>query len=158
MLCIGDAAHAMSPIGGVGVNLAIQDAVAAANALIPPLRQHRLQLKHLLSVQRRREFPTRAIQFLQIKMSQRKPGERRAAGGSRLIARVGNSRWLPRLFGRIIGLVFVVKRRDILKINSLYSSVPASMRFIHVHRPSGIAGRFNAGARYRHPHLSRALR
>ena len=82
---------------------AIQDAVAAANALIPPLRQHRLQLKHLLSVQRRREFPTRAIQFLQIKMSQRKPGERRAAGGSRLIARVGNSRWLPRLFGRIIG-------------------------------------------------------
>lgn len=63
VLCIGDAAHAMSPIGGVGVNLAIQDAVAAANALIPPLRQHRLQLKHLLSVQRRREFPTRAIQF-----------------------------------------------------------------------------------------------
>ncbi len=83
VLCIGDAAHAMSPIGGVGVNPAIQDAVAAANALIPPLRQHRLQLKHLLSVQRRREFPTRAIQFLQIKMSQRKPGERRAAGGSR---------------------------------------------------------------------------
>lgn len=39
-------------------------------------------------------------------MSQRKPGERRAAGGSRLIARVGNSRWLPRLFGRIIGLGF----------------------------------------------------
>ncbi|HAU95098.1 MAG TPA: hypothetical protein DCX33_04010, partial [Serratia marcescens] len=63
-------------------------------------------LKHLLSVQRRREFPTRAIQFLQIKMSQRKPGERRAAGGSRLIARVSNSRWLPRLFGRIIGLGF----------------------------------------------------
>ncbi len=113
MLCIGDAAHAMSPIGGVGVNLAIQDAVAAANALILPLRQHRLQLKHLLSVQRRREFPTRAIQFLQIKMSQRKPGERRAAGGSRLIARVGNSRWLPRLFGRIIGLVFAAKRRGI---------------------------------------------
>lgn len=80
--------------------------MAAANALIPPLRQHRLQLKHLLSVQRRREFPTRAIQFLQIKMSQRKPGERRAAGGSRLIARVGNSRWLPRLFGRIIGTGF----------------------------------------------------
>lgn len=103
----------MSPIGGVGVNLAIQDAVAAANALIPPLRQHRLQLKHLLSVQRRREFPTRAIQFLQIKMSQRKPGERRAAGGSRLIARVGNSRWLPRLFGRIIGLGFAVKHRGI---------------------------------------------
>jgi len=106
VLCIGDAAHAMSPIGGVGVNLAIQDAVAAANAIIPPLRAQRLQLKHLLRVQRRREFPTRATQFLQIKMSQRRPKKRRTGGGSSLMTRVGNSRWLPRLFGRIIGLGF----------------------------------------------------
>lgn len=106
VLCIGDAAHAMSPIGGVGVNLAIQDAVATANALITPLRKHCLQLKHLHRVQRRRDFPTKATQFLQIMMSRRKPGEHRAAGGSRLIAHVGNSRWLPRLFGRIIGLGF----------------------------------------------------
>lgn len=105
---------------------AIQDAVAAANALIPPLRQHRLQLKHLLSVQRRREFPTRAIQFLQIKMSQRKPGERRAAGGSRLIARVGNSRWLPRLFGRIIGLGFSPRNAAA----SVQRNLPAGIKLV----------------------------
>ena len=106
VLCIGDAAHAMSPIGGVGVNLAIQDAVATANVVIPPLRNQCLQLKHLLRVQRRRNFPTKATQFLQIKMSQRRPKKRQGSGGSSLMARVGNSRWLPRLFGRIIGLGF----------------------------------------------------
>jgi 2-polyprenyl-6-methoxyphenol hydroxylase-like FAD-dependent oxidoreductase len=106
VLCIGDAAHAMSPIGGVGVNLAIQDAVATANLIIPPLRNQELQLKHLLRVQRRRNFPTKATQFLQIKMSQRRPKKRQGSGGSRLMALVGNSRWLPRLFGRIIGLGF----------------------------------------------------
>ncbi len=106
VLCIGDAAHAMSPIGGVGVNLAIQDAVATANVIIPPLRSHSLQLKHLLRVQKRRNFPTKATQFLQIKMSQRRPKKRRGGSGSSLMTRVGNSRWLPRLFGRIIGLGF----------------------------------------------------
>ena len=107
VLCIGDAAHAMSPIGGVGVNLAIQDAVATANVVIPPLRSQCLQLKHLLRVQRRRNFPTKATQFLQIKMSQRRPKKRRgSSGGSSLMTRVGNSRWLPRLFGRILGLGF----------------------------------------------------
>lgn len=106
VLCIGDAAHAMSPIGGVGVNLAIQDAVAAANAIILPLRQRRLQLKHLRRVQRRRDFPTKATQFLQIKMSRRRTKKRRPAGRSRLMTWLSNSRWLPRLVGRIIGLGF----------------------------------------------------
>lgn len=106
VLCIGDAAHAMSPIGGVGVNLAIQDAVAAANAIILPLRQRRLQLKHLRRVQRRRDFPTKATQFLQIKMSRRRTKKRRPAGRSRLMIWLSNSRWLPRLVGRIIGLGF----------------------------------------------------
>ena len=107
VLCIGDAAHAMSPIGGVGVNLAIQDAVATANVVIPPLRSQCLQLKHLLRVQRRRNFPTKATQFLQIKMSQRRPKKHRGSSGrSSLMTRVGNSRWLPRLFGRILGLGF----------------------------------------------------
>jgi 2-polyprenyl-6-methoxyphenol hydroxylase-like FAD-dependent oxidoreductase len=66
LLCIGDAAHAMSPIGGVGINLAIQDAVAAANILGEPLRQDRLVISDLQKVQRRRAMPTRLTQWLQI--------------------------------------------------------------------------------------------
>ena len=66
LLCIGDAAHAMSPIGGVGINLAIQDAVAAANLLGPNLRQNNVTESDLEAVQRRRSFPTRATQRFQI--------------------------------------------------------------------------------------------
>nr|AYC79378.1 FAD-dependent oxidoreductase [uncultured bacterium] len=65
LLCIGDAAHAMSPVGGVGINLAIQDAVAAANLLAPALREGRLDETHLAAVQQRREFPAQVTQFLQ---------------------------------------------------------------------------------------------
>jgi 2-polyprenyl-6-methoxyphenol hydroxylase-like FAD-dependent oxidoreductase len=64
-LCIGDAAHAMSPVGGVGINLAIADAVAAANALAGPLYAGRVRWRHLAAVQLRRELPTRAIQAFQ---------------------------------------------------------------------------------------------
>jgi len=66
LLCIGDAAHAMSPIGGVGINLAIQDAVAAANILGTKLLQGTPTESELHAVQRRREFPTRATQRLQL--------------------------------------------------------------------------------------------
>jgi 2-polyprenyl-6-methoxyphenol hydroxylase-like FAD-dependent oxidoreductase len=66
LLCIGDAAHAMSPVGGVGINLAIQDAVAAANRLAGPLAEGRLTTGHLARVQRRRRFPTRVTQWLQV--------------------------------------------------------------------------------------------
>jgi len=66
LLCIGDAAHAMSPIGGVGINLAVQDAVAAANILAEPLRRKTVTIETLESVQQRREFPTRFTQRLQI--------------------------------------------------------------------------------------------
>ena len=66
LLCIGDAAHAMSPAGGVGINLAIQDAVATANLLAQPLREHRLTDRDLESVQRRREFPARVTQAIQL--------------------------------------------------------------------------------------------
>jgi 2-polyprenyl-6-methoxyphenol hydroxylase-like FAD-dependent oxidoreductase len=66
LLCIGDAAHAMSPAGGVGINLAIQDAVAAANILAAPLRAGQLTDPILERVQQRREFPTRVTQFLQV--------------------------------------------------------------------------------------------
>jgi 2-polyprenyl-6-methoxyphenol hydroxylase-like FAD-dependent oxidoreductase len=65
VLCIGDAAHAMSPVGGVGINLAIADAVAAAGILAEPLREDRLTAKDLAAVHRRRIVPTVAVQTLQ---------------------------------------------------------------------------------------------
>jgi 2-polyprenyl-6-methoxyphenol hydroxylase-like FAD-dependent oxidoreductase len=66
LLCIGDAAHAMSPVGGVGINLAIQDAVATANLLAGPLGDGTLRAEHLQAVQRRREWPARVTQRLQV--------------------------------------------------------------------------------------------
>jgi 2-polyprenyl-6-methoxyphenol hydroxylase-like FAD-dependent oxidoreductase len=66
LLCIGDAAHAMSPVGGVGINLAIQDAVAAANLLAAPLREGRLAIEDLRRVQQRRVLPTRLTQRMQL--------------------------------------------------------------------------------------------
>lgn len=71
LLCIGDAAHAMSPVGGVGINLAIQDAVAAANLLAAPLRSGRPSTRDLRLVQRRREWPTRLTQRMQIFVQKR---------------------------------------------------------------------------------------
>jgi len=71
LLCIGDAAHAMSPVGGVGINLAIQDAVAAANILYRPLRQGAPSAAYLEAVQRRRELPTRITQRMQVVMQNR---------------------------------------------------------------------------------------
>ena len=66
LLCIGDAAHAMSPIAGVGINLAIQDAVAAANRLAEPLLRGAVDERDLAAVQRRRMLPTRITQSVQL--------------------------------------------------------------------------------------------
>ena len=110
LLCIGDAAHAMSPIGGVGINLAIQDAVAAANILIPAFRRGRASLKDLKAVQRRREYPTRATQSLQVLLQNRvirnvlgSTGMARAPWPFRLL---GQFPLLRRIPARIIGLGF----------------------------------------------------
>ena len=107
LLCIGDAAHAMSPIGGVGVNLAIQDAVATANLLADPLLQGKLTLRHLNKVQKRRQFPTCATQFIQIKMSGKKRKENQGSPIPGLIRRFP---FLPYVFGWIIGMGFRTER------------------------------------------------
>ena len=107
LLCLGDAAHAMSPVGGVGINLAVQDAVAAANILAGPLREGRLTTAHLRRVQRRRELPTRVTQRLQLLVQERVIA--RVLGGGalspplalRLLARFP---LLQRLPARLVGI------------------------------------------------------
>jgi 2-polyprenyl-6-methoxyphenol hydroxylase-like FAD-dependent oxidoreductase len=108
LLCIGDAAHAMSPVGGVGINLAIQDAVATANVLAVPLREGRVSDADLARVQRRRAWPTRVTQRLQLLVQNRvvrpvlqRRRPLRPALAVRLLAGVP---WLRRLPGRLVGL------------------------------------------------------
>ncbi|HMF21042.1 MAG TPA: FAD-dependent oxidoreductase [Pseudolabrys sp.] len=106
LLCIGDAAHAMSPVGGVGINLAVQDAVAAANVLWQPLRSGTLTTEALREVQRRREFPTRFTQRVQIVMQNQIIGP--ALKGSRprapLLMKIMQWPLLRRIPGRVLAL------------------------------------------------------
>jgi 2-polyprenyl-6-methoxyphenol hydroxylase-like FAD-dependent oxidoreductase len=108
LLCLGDAAHAMSPVGGVGINLAIQDAVAAANLLVGPLRAGQLTTEDLRRVQERREWPTRVTQRAQLFIQNRVI--KRVLGAAdrllppppiRLLARFP---FLARIPARLIGL------------------------------------------------------
>jgi 2-polyprenyl-6-methoxyphenol hydroxylase-like FAD-dependent oxidoreductase len=99
LLCIGDAAHAMSPIGGVGINLAIQDAVAAANILAAPLANGSATDADLAAVEKRRTFPTRVTQAAQVFAAERIFGNAPAPGAPE-VSRPGRLPWPLRLLRR----------------------------------------------------------
>jgi 2-polyprenyl-6-methoxyphenol hydroxylase-like FAD-dependent oxidoreductase len=107
LLCIGDAAHAMSPAGGVGINLAIQDAVAAARLLATPLREGLPTERALARIQQRREFPTKVTQFLQMYAHKglarifQNPGPAKAPWQLKVAVSIPGVR---RLLGRAIGI------------------------------------------------------
>jgi 2-polyprenyl-6-methoxyphenol hydroxylase-like FAD-dependent oxidoreductase len=118
LLCIGDAAHAMSPIGGVGINMAVQDAVAAANRLAAPLKAGKVTDGDLQAIQNRRTLPVRFTQWLQLTIQKR------------LISRVLASQQRPRppLIFKLVGMFPLLRR------------VPARLLAIgirpeHVHTP-----------------------
>jgi 2-polyprenyl-6-methoxyphenol hydroxylase-like FAD-dependent oxidoreductase len=108
LLCIGDAAHTMSPVGGVGINLAIQDAVAAGNLLAEPLRNGRVTDKDLAAVQARRELPVRMVQRIQVFIQKRvisamlaKRGEVKAPAFLHLLSIIPLLQQIP---ARVLGL------------------------------------------------------
>jgi 2-polyprenyl-6-methoxyphenol hydroxylase-like FAD-dependent oxidoreductase len=108
LLCIGDAAHTMSPVGGVGINLAIQDAVAAGNLLAEPLRKGTVTDANLAAVQARRELPVKIVQGIQVFIQKRvisvmlaKRGEVKAPSFLRLLSVVPILQQIP---ARVLGL------------------------------------------------------
>jgi 2-polyprenyl-6-methoxyphenol hydroxylase-like FAD-dependent oxidoreductase len=108
VLCIGDAAHTMSPVGGVGINIAIQDAVAAANILAAPLREGRATDDDLAAVQARRLFPARATQAAQVFVQNRIIAPTLSSGGALKVPFVVRLlQWLPflrRVPARVIAM------------------------------------------------------
>jgi len=107
LVCIGDAAHAMSPVGGVGINLAIQDAVAAANILVEPLRNGSVNTHDLAKIQLRREFPARITQRVQALIRQQVGGSLDTAGSGLLpwpVRLLERTTFLRRLRTRFIGV------------------------------------------------------
>jgi 2-polyprenyl-6-methoxyphenol hydroxylase-like FAD-dependent oxidoreductase len=100
LICIGDAAHAMSPVGGVGINLAVQDAVAAANILAAPLKSRSVTARHLHEIEQRRLLPVKLTQWLQLTIQKR------------LIGRLLASRQTPKppLIFRLVGAFPILRR------------------------------------------------
>ncbi|HXX41559.1 MAG TPA: FAD-dependent oxidoreductase [Chthoniobacterales bacterium] len=107
LLCIGDAAHAMSPAGGVGINLAVQDAVATANLLAEKLPHRPVSLGELEEVQKRREWPAKVIQSIQTFIHRRVVTGRESKEGDSLPLFVRILQWFPALQSlpaRLIGI------------------------------------------------------
>jgi 2-polyprenyl-6-methoxyphenol hydroxylase-like FAD-dependent oxidoreductase len=123
LICIGDSAHAMSPIGGVGVNIAVQDAVAAANRLAAPLRSGQLSDADLQAIQERRMLAVRFTQWLQLTVQ------------NRIITRVLKSEQRPKppLMFKLLGIFPILQR------------IPARLLGVgirpeHVHTPEAAPG------------------
>jgi 2-polyprenyl-6-methoxyphenol hydroxylase-like FAD-dependent oxidoreductase len=107
LICIGDAAHAMSPVGGVGINLAVQDAVATANVLAAPLRTGHVTQTHLRRIQVRRMWPTRVTQALQRTIQNRVISRVLAGAAPKPPLAVRMLQWFPALRAipaRVIGI------------------------------------------------------
>jgi 2-polyprenyl-6-methoxyphenol hydroxylase-like FAD-dependent oxidoreductase len=123
LICIGDCAHAMSPIGGVGINLAVQDAVAAANRLAAPLKSGTVTDDDLRAIQERRTLPVRFTQWLQLTIQKR------------IISRVLESQQRPKppLLFRSFN-AFPVLRRIPARLLGL------GIRPEHIHTPDILAG------------------
>jgi 2-polyprenyl-6-methoxyphenol hydroxylase-like FAD-dependent oxidoreductase len=123
LICIGDSAHAMSPVGGVGVNLAVQDAVAAANRLAGPLQDGTVSDADLRAIQERRTFPVRFTQWLQL------------AAQNRIISRalLGEQQPKPPLAFKLFAL-FPLLRRLPARLIGL------GIRPEHVHTPEVAPG------------------
>lgn len=106
LLCIGDAAHAMSPVGGIGVNYAIADAVAAANSLAEPLRNGPVSDKDLRAVQKRRKTPTKVAQRLQGAQTANLARMSKTDPPLWMLRLLSHSAPVKRLLGRTVGLGF----------------------------------------------------
>jgi 2-polyprenyl-6-methoxyphenol hydroxylase-like FAD-dependent oxidoreductase len=131
LICIGDAAHAMSPVGGVGVNMAVQDSVAAANRLAGPLRTGTVTDEDLAAIERRRAFPVRFTQRIQLTMQ------------NQIISRAlsGTERPKPPLLFKLFD-VFPILRRIPARVMGL------GIRPEHVHTPDMLASpNLEAGTR-----------
>ena len=117
LLCIGDAAHAMSPVGGIGVNYAIADAVAAANSVAGPLRNARVSDDDLRAVQKHRQGPTRIAQWLQGAQTANLARLSKTDPPLWMLRLLSHSAPVKRLLGRIMGLGF---RREHIRTAAVY--------------------------------------